>query len=90
MGRTFPHRGGRAVDEHSEIYAGLDVAKARHAVAVANGERQGKVRYLGEIDADPAPVRRMVARLESGLTAFGRIGVRVRLGEGAIQVDRSR
>ena len=64
MGRAFPQRGGRAVDEHSEIYVGLDVAKARHAVAVADGERQGEVRYLGEIDADPASVRRMVARLE--------------------------
>ena len=64
MGRAFPQRGGRALDEHSEIYVGLDVAKARHAVAVADGERQGEVRYLGEIDADPASVRRMVARLE--------------------------
>ena len=66
MGRAFPKRGGRAVDEHSEIYVGLDVAKTRHAVAVADGERQGEVevRYLGEIDADPASVRRMIARLE--------------------------
>jgi transposase len=64
MGRTFPQRRGRAVDEHSGVYVGLDVAKARHAVAVADGERQGEVRYLGEIDADPASVRRMVARLE--------------------------
>lgn len=30
MGRAFPQRGVRAVDEHSEIYVGLDVAKARH------------------------------------------------------------
>jgi hypothetical protein len=63
-GGAFPQRGGRAADEHSEIYVGLDVAKARHAGAVADGERQGEVRYLGEIDADPASVRRMVARLE--------------------------
>lgn len=33
-------------------------------MAVADGERQGEVRYLCEIDADPASVRRMVARLE--------------------------
>jgi hypothetical protein len=39
MWRAFPQRGGRAVDEHSEIYVGLDVAIARHAVAVADGER---------------------------------------------------
>jgi len=52
------------MEEHSEVFVGLDVAKARHAVAVADGGRQGEVRYLGEIDADPASVRRMVARLE--------------------------
>ena len=64
MGRAFPQRRGRAVDEHSEVFVGLDVAKARHAVAVAEGGRRGEVRYHGEIDADPASVRRMVARLE--------------------------
>ena len=64
MGRAFPQRRGRAVDEHSEVYVGLYVAKARHAVAVAEGGRQGEVRYHGEIDADPASVRPMVARLE--------------------------
>jgi len=64
MGRAFPQRRGRAVEEHSEVFVGLDVAKVRHAVAVADGGRQGEVRYLGEIDADPASVRRMVARLE--------------------------
>lgn len=52
------------MDEHSEVFVGLDVAKVRHAVAVADSGRQGEVRYLGEIDADPASVRRMVARLE--------------------------
>ena len=52
------------MDEHSEVFVGLDVAKVRHAVAVADGGRQGEVRYLGEIDADPASVRRMVVRLE--------------------------
>ena len=62
MGRPFPPPEGRAADKQSEIYVGLDVAKARHAMA--DGERQGEVRYLGEIDADPASVRRMVVRLE--------------------------
>ena len=64
MGRAFPQRRGRAMDEHSEVFVGLDVAKARYAVAVADGRRGGEVRYLGEIDADPTSVRRMVARLE--------------------------
>ncbi len=50
--------------QNSEIFVGLDVAKARHAVAIAEGGRDGEVRFLGEIDADPIAVRRVVARLE--------------------------
>ena len=41
-------------------FVGLDVAKARHAVAVAEDGRQGEVRYLGEIGADAESVRRLV------------------------------
>jgi transposase len=52
------------VEQYSEVFVGLDVAKARHAVAVAEAGRHGEVRYFGEIDADPASVRQMVARLE--------------------------
>jgi transposase len=70
------------VGHNSEVFIGLDVAKARHAVAIAEEGRQGEVRYFGEIDADPAAVRRMVARLakphgrlhfcyEAGPTGYG-------------------
>jgi transposase len=52
------------VKQDREVFVGLDVAKARHAVAVAEDGRSGEVRYLGEIDSDPVAVRRMVARLE--------------------------
>ena len=68
--------------QDSEVFVGLDVAKARHAVAVAEDGRLGEVRYLGEIDADPAAVRRLVTRLakqhgrlhfcyEAGPTGYG-------------------
>jgi transposase len=50
--------------QHTEVFVGLDVAKARHAVAVAEDGRQGEVRYFGEIGADPDSVRRLVAKLE--------------------------
>ena len=63
MGRAYPQRRGRAVEQDSEVFVGLDVAKARYAVAVAEDGRSGEVRYLGEIDSDPVAVRRMVARL---------------------------
>jgi transposase len=51
------------VEQDSEVFVGWDVAKARHAVAVAEVGRQGKVRYLGEVDADPATVGRMATKL---------------------------
>ncbi len=51
------------MDQDSEVFVGLDVAKARHAVAVAEDGRQGEIRYLGEIDADRTSVRRLVARV---------------------------
>jgi transposase len=50
--------------QDSEVFVGLDVAKARHAVAIAEEGRQGEVRYLGEIGTDPTAVRRLVSRLE--------------------------
>jgi transposase len=52
------------VEQHTAVFVGLDVAKVRHAVAVAEGGRRGEVRYLGEIGADPESVRRLVAKLE--------------------------
>jgi hypothetical protein len=55
------------VGQDSEVFVGLDVAKARYAVAVSEDGRSGEVRYLGEIDSDPVAVRRMVARLASGM-----------------------
>ena len=50
--------------EYTEVFVGLDVAKAKHAVAVADDGRTGEVRYFGEIATDPASVRRMVTKLE--------------------------
>jgi transposase len=52
------------VEQHTEIFVGLDVAKVRHAVAVAADGRQGEVRYIGEIGADVDSVRRLVTKLE--------------------------
>lgn len=58
------------MDRYSEVFVGLDVVKARHAVAVAEAGR------------DPAGVRRLVGRLakrhcrlhfcyEAGPTGYG-------------------
>ena len=52
------------MEKHTEVFVGVDVAKARHAVAVAEEGRQGEVRYIGEIGADVESVRRLVGKLE--------------------------
>ena len=48
----------------TEAYIGLDVAKASHAVAIAEAGRDGEVRKLGTISAAPDAVGRLVKRLE--------------------------
>ena len=68
--------------EDSTVFVGIDAAKAKHAVAVAEPGRNGEVRYLGEIDASPEAVRKLLARLaarhgglhvcyEAGPTGYG-------------------
>jgi transposase len=46
------------------FYVGVDVSKAKHAIAIAEGGRNGEVRYFGEIEATPAAVERFVRKLE--------------------------
>ncbi len=53
--------------EHcSEIFVGIDVSKARNAIAVADGERGGEVRFIGEMDASEESMRRVVKRIAAG------------------------
>ena len=52
------------MDHHSVAYVGFDTSKTKHAVAVAEGGREGEVRYLGEIEASPAAVERLLRKLE--------------------------
>jgi len=70
------------VDHSTEIFIGIDVAKSRNAVAVADGERGGEVRYLGEVDASEDSMRRLIKRIaakhdrmhfcyEAGPTGYG-------------------
>ena len=66
----------------TEVFVGIDVSKARHAIAVADGERGGEVRFLGEVEASEESMRRLVKRLaakhemmqfcyEAGPTGYG-------------------
>src|SRR3954454_3848352 len=51
--RAPPHQGGRSMAETTEAFVGIDVAKLRNAVAVADAGRDGEVRFYGEVDASP-------------------------------------
>ena len=48
---------------HSEAFVGIDSSKLRNAVAIAEGGRDGEVRYLGEFPATEAAIRKLVAKL---------------------------
>lgn len=52
------------MEQHSEVFVGVDAAKLRHAVAVAEDGRRGEVRYIGEVGADTESVRRLATKLE--------------------------
>ena len=67
---------------HSEAFIGIDTAKLRNAVAIAEAGRRGEVRYLGEVDSSEAATRKLVAKLaakyerlsfcyEAGPTGYG-------------------
>ena len=69
--------------EYSEAFVAFDVAKIKHAVAVAEGGRTGEVRFLGEIENREGPIERTVKKLagrhgrlhfcfEAGPTGYGR------------------
>jgi transposase len=49
--------------KHSEVFVGFDVAKVKNAVAIAEGRRNGEVRYLGEIENTLEATQRLIAKL---------------------------
>ena len=54
----------------SEAFIGIDTSKLRNAVAIAEGGRDGEVRYLVEIDSTEAATRKLVAKLAA---KYGRL-----------------
>ena len=67
LGRTEPslRHGGRTIGKYSEGFVAFDTAKLKHAVAVAEGGRQGEIRFLGEIANQPATIARLITKLAS-------------------------
>jgi transposase len=53
------------VGHRTEVFVGIDTSKSRNAIAIADGGRGGEVRYLGEVPATDAAIRKLVAKLAS-------------------------
>jgi len=53
------------MEQSTEIFVGIDVSKARNAIAVASGGRNGEVRFVGEVDSSVESMRRLI----KGITA---------------------
>src|SRR3982750_4347081 len=73
---------GRAMQQDSAVFVGLDTSKMKISAALAEEGRHGEVRFLGDIDHTPEAVRRLVGRLagkygrllfcyEAGPTGYG-------------------
>jgi transposase len=88
------------VGDYREVFVGIDVAKSRNAIALADGERGGEVRYLGEVDASEVSMRRVVKRIaakydrvhfcyEAGPTGYGLHRLITSLGHSCIVVAPS-
>src|SRR6202008_252775 len=74
--------GGRTMGKYSEAFVAFDVAKKKHAVAIAEGGRAGEVRFLGDVENSWLPIERTIKRLadryerlhvcfEAGPTGYG-------------------
>lgn len=68
--------------EYSEAFVAFDVAKKKHAVAIAEGGRTGEIRLVGEVENSPAAIERTIKKLgkkydrlhvcfEAGSTGYG-------------------
>ena len=68
--------------DHKEAFVGIDVAKLRNAIAIADPGREGEVRFFGEVDASDTSMRRVIQRIaakfdrvdfcyEAGPTGYG-------------------
>lgn len=49
--------------DYREAFIGIDVAKLRNAIAIADAGREGEVRFFGEVDASDPSMRRVIQRI---------------------------
>jgi len=88
------------VDQYNETFVAFDTSKLRNTVALAEGGRNGEVRYLGEIDNTPVATTKLVRKLaakhgrlifcyEAGPTGYGLYRLIKQLGQECIVVAPS-
>ncbi|WP_131821070.1 transposase, partial [Ensifer sp. LCM 4579] len=86
--------------EDSVIFIGLDTSKLKISVAIADGSRNGELRFFGDISSEPASVASMVNKLskrgaklhfcyEAGPTGYGLYRQIVELGHDCVVVAPS-
>ncbi len=49
--------------DYREAFVGIDVAKLKNAIAIAESGRDGEVSYVGEVEASDAGMRRIIQRI---------------------------
>jgi transposase len=83
-----------------EVFIGIDAAKLRNAVAIADEGRGGEIRYIGEVDASADSMKRLIGKLaskyerlyfcyEAGPTGYGLHRLITELGHSCIVVAPS-
>src|SRR5712675_3546820 len=88
------------MEHNSEAFIGIDTSKLKNAIAIAEGGRDGEVRYLGEIETTDAATRKLVKKLatkyrkvtfcyEAGPTGYGLYRLIKSLGHECIAVAPS-
>lgn len=51
------------MEQSTQIFVGIDVSKARKAIAVVFSGRNGEVRFIGEVDSTVDSMRRLIKRI---------------------------
>ncbi len=88
------------MDNHSEAFVAFDTSKMRNSVAIAEAERGGEVRFLGEIENSATATAKLVKKLsaryrrltfcyEAGPTGYGLYRQLTKLGHECIVVAPS-
>ncbi len=49
--------------DYREAFVGIDVAKLKNAIAIAESGRDGEIRFWSEVEASDASMRRIIQQI---------------------------